>query len=192
MLNRLASVTQGSTITGYTFDASGNRETQTVTTGASTTVSIYANNELNRLTGLTKKVNNIVVESMVYGYDNIGNQQTVTKTPYTSGVPGVGAVVASNTYDVFNQLKSTTAAGSTTTNTYNPEGLRLTKAVNGASTKYLYEFDKVVLELDGSGNQIAKNVYGTNLLNRTVGGETLSYLYNGHADVTAWWMLRGL
>ena len=45
--------------------------------------------------------------------------------------------------------------------------------------------DKVVLETDSSGVQTAKNTYGLNLLTRTVDGETLTYMYNGHADVTS-------
>ncbi len=50
---------------------------------------------------------------------------------------------------------------------------------------YLYEADKIILEVDEAGNQKARNVYGTNLILRTVDGETYYYLYNGHADVTA-------
>jgi len=44
---------------------------------------------------------------------------------------------------------------------------------------------KVVLELDGQGNQTARNVQGTNTIARTAEGETLYYMYNGHGDVTA-------
>jgi RHS repeat-associated protein len=53
------------------------------------------------------------------------------------------------------------------------------------TTRYLYESDKVILETDASGNQTGRNVYGTNLLSRTADAETLYYMYNGHADVTA-------
>ncbi|WP_041700319.1 hypothetical protein [Clostridium sp. BNL1100] len=42
-----------------------------------------------------------------------------------------------------------------------------------------------MLELDGSGNQTGRNVYGTNLLMRSADGTTYYYMYNGHADVTA-------
>ncbi len=57
--------------------------------------------------------------------------------------------------------------------------------MNGELTNYLYEVDKVILEVDEAGYQVARNVYGTNLLLRTVNSETYYYLYNGHADVTA-------
>ena len=75
------------------------------------------------------------------------------------------------------------------TNTYNGEGLRVAKAVNGDVTQYLYEYDKVVLELNGEGEVTARNTYGTNLLSRTLysqnDSQTVFYMYNGHADVTA-------
>jgi RHS repeat-associated protein len=77
------------------------------------------------------------------------------------------------------------AGGKTVINTYNGEGLRVAKSVNGSLTRYLYEYDKVILEGNGSGNQIARNLYGINLLMRTVDGESYYYMYNGHADVTA-------
>ncbi|TYQ15482.1 UNVERIFIED_CONTAM: RHS repeat-associated protein [Acetivibrio alkalicellulosi] len=48
-----------------------------------------------------------------------------------------------------------------------------------------YEFDKVVLEVNGAGQQVGRNLYGTNLLMRTVDNESYYYMYNGHADVTA-------
>ncbi|MDD2401757.1 MAG: hypothetical protein PHD60_06080, partial [Clostridia bacterium] len=63
--------------------------------------------------------------------------------------------------------------------------LRVAKEVNGERTQYLYEYDKVVLELDEAGNEVGRNTYGLNLLRRTVEGESYYYMYNGHADVTA-------
>ena len=96
-----------------------------------------------------------------------------------------GQETAVNTYDELNQLVKTAAAGTTVINAYNGEGFRVSKVVNGVVTRYLYEYDKVVLEVDGSGNQTARNVYGTNLLTRTVDGQNLYYMYNGHADVVA-------
>ncbi|NLO63600.1 MAG: hypothetical protein GX099_09285, partial [Clostridiaceae bacterium] len=56
------------------------------------------------------------------------------------------------------------------------------KTVNGASTYYLYEYDKVILETNTFGDVTGRNVYGLNLLIRTVGIDTFYYMYNGHAD----------
>ena len=70
-------------------------------------------------------------------------------------------------------------------NAYNGDGRRVIKTVNGASTYYLYEYDKVILETNVFGDVTGRNVYGLNLLIRTVGIDTFYYMYNGHADVTA-------
>ncbi|MEL7568767.1 MAG: hypothetical protein AAGU27_28410 [Dehalobacterium sp.] len=45
--------------------------------------------------------------------------------------------------------------------------------------------ERVILEVDGEGNEKARNVYGTNLLQRTDDGDSYYYMYNGHGDVTA-------
>ncbi len=49
---------------------------------------------------------------------------------------------------------------------------------------HLLENSKIILELDGQGNQTARNVYGINLIAGTYNNQVLYYLYNGHADVT--------
>ena len=64
------------------------------------------------------------------------------------------------------------------------DGRRVIKTVNGAATYYLYEYDKVILETNVFGDVTGRNVYGLNLLIRTVGVDTFYYMYNGHADVT--------
>ena len=112
----------------------------------------------------------------MYDYDNNGNQTTTTVN---------GTVTVTNTYDNRNQLIKTVTGDNMVKNGYNGEGYRIEKKTNGELTRYLYESDKVVLEVDGSGNQTGRNVYGTNLLVRTTDGLNYYYMYNGHADVTA-------
>lgn len=90
-----------------------------------------------------------------------------------------------NEYDSFNQLVTTKTGAQIAYYSYNGEGRRVQKNVNGETTNYLYEYDKVVLETDEKGKQTARNVYGINLLSRTIDNQTVNYLYNGHADVTA-------
>jgi RHS repeat-associated protein len=107
-------------------------------------------------------------------------------TEYIDGVAQSPITTVTNTYDKRNQLIQTvTEEGTTLTNCYNGEGLRVSKTVNGQKTYYLYEYDKVVLEVIENGTQKARNLYGTNLLMRTVDNEAYYYIYNGHADVTA-------
>ncbi|MCX7923145.1 MAG: DUF6531 domain-containing protein [Clostridia bacterium] len=186
VLNRLLKVTEpNGRVTDYTYDAAGNRLTETITEGTNKTVNTYTYNEQNRLTEIVTSVNSVIKEKTIYSYDNNGNQLTTARAQYISGAYQTPVVVVTNTYDKLNQLITTVSAGTTVVNTYNGEGYRVAKFVDGSLTKYLYEYDKVVLEVDEQGNQIAKNVYGTNLLARTVGNETYFYMYNGHADVTA-------
>lgn len=169
----------------YTYDASGNRSTQTVTSGTIITVTTYTINEQNRLTNTLTVQNSATTQTVAYSYDNNGNQLTVTTVPYVNGVAQT-AQVTTCTFDKLNQLATTVMPdGINVTDTYNGEGYRVTKQVNSQITKYVYVGDKVVLELDGSNNQTARNVQGTSLIARTAGGTTLYYMYNGHADVTA-------
>jgi RHS repeat-associated protein len=73
----------------------------------------------------------------------------------------------------------------TVTYAYNGEGRRVEKSTGQETIYYLYEYDKVVLEVDGTGDQVARNLYGINLLMRDVDEDSYYYVYNGHADVTA-------
>jgi len=171
--------------TTYIYSAAGNRTSESVVVGANTTATTYVYNTQNRLTDTTIKLNTVTIETRAFAYDNNGNELTLTKTPYIGGVPQTPVVVSTNTYDKLNQLITTITGTTTVANAYNGDGLRVAKTVDGVLTRCLYEDDKVTLELDENGNQITRNVYGTNLLMRKMGSQTVYYIYNGHADVTA-------
>ncbi|WP_148134550.1 RHS repeat-associated core domain-containing protein [Candidatus Formimonas warabiya] len=185
-LNRLGSVSEpnGRTTT-YTYDAGGNRATQTVVYQGNTDITTYTCNNQNRLTGTATTRNGVTTETNAYTYDNNGNQLTVSQTPYLNGVPQT-AKITNSTYDRLNQLLTTSMPdGTTLNNTYNGEGIRVKKEINGQVAKYLYEGDQILLELDSAGNQTARNIWGTSLISRNVSGITAYYMYNGHGDVTA-------
>lgn len=61
-----------------------------------------------------------------------------------------------------------------------------------APTRYQYEGNTVLLELDVNGNQTAKNLHGLKLLKRNVTGKELSYCYNAHGDVNALFDKNGI
>jgi len=186
-LNRLKKVTEpGGKVTSYTYDRAGNRETETITGNGQTIVNTYEYNEQNRLMTVTTETDGTVTEVTVYTYDNNGNQIKTEVTEYINGIVQEPVIAVTHTYDKRNQLiRTETADGSVITNAYNGEGLRVAKTVNGQTTYFLYEYDKVVLEVCADGAEKARNLYGTNLLMRTVGDESYYYVYNGHADVTA-------
>ena len=94
-------------------------------------------------------------------------------------------------YDRYNRLTGMKNEKTTAAYEYNAQGYRVEKTVNGDTTNYLYNADKVVLETDATGNQTAFQAYGSALLYRSVTGapETSAgnyyYLYNAHGDVTS-------
>jgi len=186
-LNRLLTVTEpNGKITAYVYDMAGNRVTETIASGSETTQNTYSYNEQNRLIGISTNINGVVTELAAYIYDNNGNQLKTIVTEYVDGVAQSPVTTVTNTYDKRNQLiQTTTPNGTTVTNGYNGEGFRVSKTVDGQTTHYLYEYDKVVLEVNDSGDQKARNLYGSNLLMRTVDNESYYYIYNGHADVNA-------
>ncbi len=184
-LNRLYTVTEpDGTVITYSYDAAGNRLMETVVRGSTTTVTAYNYNDQNRLISSNTTANGVVTQTVSYTYDNNGSQLTYVTTPYVNGVAGT-VQTTTNTYDELNELIQTVNPdGTNIVNIYNGEGLRVAKATSGVIRRYLYEGDKVVLELDVNGILIARNVYGTNLISRTVNGVKGYYFYNGHADVT--------
>jgi RHS repeat-associated protein len=209
VLNRLQKVTEpNGKITEYTFDQSGNRLSENTTLGAAITLISYGYNEQNRLLGIVEIKSIGETQQVNYAYDNNGNLINKTTeirkkvdpgnlpTP-TFGLfiygqsnpnPRIADVlegVARYEYDGFNQLIKTATGSSGAIYAYNGDGLRVKKTADGVTTSYLYEYDKVVLETDGNGKKMARNLYGLNLVSRTMGSDKYFYLYNGHADVTA-------
>jgi len=193
-LNRLKTVTEqfnNNKKTTYSFDNAGNRSKEVIEHLGTTTVYEYNYSVYAKLT-VTKKVatqqnpTQWITEKIEYNYDINGNQTIVNDVLGTQPI-----LISSNEYDLLNRLVKTTNGNIVITNKYNGEDLRIEKSsedINNQTvltTKYLYEYDKVVLEVNSSGQETARNIYGTNLLLRQADGLSLYYMYNGHADVTA-------
>ncbi|NLB81312.1 MAG: RHS repeat protein, partial [Clostridiaceae bacterium] len=197
-VNRLETITEPSgKLIEYTYDGAGTRESEMITEESDTAIITYHYNEQERLNRTVLEVGGSI-KTVSYNYDNNGNvysemwemlsPATGEQAKFALNVLGIDMPqdgTAINEYNAFNQLVKTYEGNKTIVNTYNADGLRVSKSVNGATTLYLYEGADVVLETNASGNQTARNLYGINLLSRTADSTTLVYSYNGHADVTA-------
>ncbi|MCX7747527.1 MAG: S8 family serine peptidase, partial [Clostridia bacterium] len=201
-VNRLKTVTEpsgnGSKVTSYTYDNSGNRSTETIAdVDKPQVVNSYGYNDQNRIVSVTSTADGVTTDVTYFNYDNNGNQTSVYKSVYTNGVSGPLTVITTNVYDELNRLTSSTAGDKTAVYTYNPDDLRDSKLFDSRITKYYYDYDKVVLEEESFGTEkkLIHNTYGTNLLSRTItdisanpnpaNNLTMYYMYNGHGDVTA-------
>jgi YD repeat-containing protein len=198
-LNRLQAVKEATgRVTSYTYDKAGNRLTESAVADTAISMTNYTYDEQNRLLNTLTVKGNGISEKTTYHYDDNGNMASKNKVkldPQPTSLPGAFSIfkagesddngVSFYEYDVWNQLAKATEGRKNILYGYNGEGYRVQKTVNGQTERYLYEGDKVILEVDGSGAQTAKNLYGTNLISRTGEGETAYYLYNGHADVVA-------
>ncbi|WP_237178991.1 hypothetical protein [Paenibacillus sp. MMS18-CY102] len=120
-----------------------------------------------------------------YAYDASGNMASFTSTDSadSSTVPNP----ATYSYNALNQLSSLSKGTTNVSYTYYGDGLRATKTVNGAKTRYVYLNGRAIEELDANGNTIGRNIWGNELLYRkdAVQNKAGYYMYNGHGDVIA-------
>ncbi len=177
----------------YTYDDNNNRDTMSI--GSAVTTYSYDRN--NRLV-TEVNVNNGITETTRYSYDNNGNQiykDTSTVKAAVAGeteslsavVLGDGKndnVVTASGYDGFNQLVKVTTGKTTAEYTYNSDGLRTSKTVNGAVTMQMWDGNQIVLELNSAGAVTGKYIRGMNLVAEDIGSLRKYALFNGHADVT--------
>ena len=208
-LNRLSMVAEpGGKTTEYSYDKAGNREIETVTLGSTRTLTTYTYNEQNRLTSTVQQQNDRRT-TIKYGYDNNGNLTSELasqirkidplKPPeahfgmFIAGQEKDGATMFAQDigqyqqyfeYDVFNQMIKSSIGTSSGEYTYYGDGKRATATTNDKTTKFIYEASQVTLELDSKGNESARNIYGNNLVTRTISAGSVYYMYNGHGDVT--------
>ena len=138
-------------------------------------------------------------KTTTYCYDNNGNQysssvdwlETADYIPSgldlailgTNDDSSLGEI---NEFNSQNQIVVTYTGENTIQFSYNGDGIRVGKSVNGSIEKYLYDTgNHVVLEVDADGEQAAENIYGIYNVSRIIGNNSYSYLHNGHGDVTA-------
>lgn len=153
-------------VTAYTYDAVGNRLTQTKTTSGQTETTQYTYNSLNQLlTSTTTKADGTVTETKTYQYDANGNQ--------IKEADSVSNTETLNAYDPAGRLascikKENSEVTLEQTNKYNGSGARIQKKESvteeGVSTEtvnnYFYSQGGVLYTEDGSGNGTSLNLQG--------------------------------
>jgi RHS repeat-associated protein len=139
VLDRLNVATKTSTTIGYTYDANGNRLSQTGTSASTYTMSGSSNKLTSTSGALTRG----------YSYDAVGN--TIAS----------GATVHS--YNNANRMKTgRLASGSDTTYVYNALGQRVKKSGGAIVSPIYFMYDEaghLVGEYDSSGNLIQETVW---------------------------------
>jgi RHS repeat-associated protein len=115
LLDRLNSATSSSVTQGWTYDANGNRKTQTGTTPSTHTIS-STNNRVASITGTPARS---------YTYDAAGNVLTFTGATFT--------------YNNRGRMATAASGGVTATYTYNALGQRIRRATPSVTTLYVYD-----------------------------------------------------
>jgi RHS repeat-associated protein len=138
----------------YTYDAMGNRLSMTTPTEAITYTYDLADRLLNISDGTT------------FTWDGNGNQLSKGSTNYT--------------YDTANRLTQVANGATTVQFTYDGDGKRTSKTVNGTSTSYLYDVNAVlpVVLVETTDGADTLYTYGTDLIAMTEPGGVQSYYHH--------------
>jgi RHS repeat-associated protein len=161
LLDRLNSASKTGTTQGWTFDANGNRLTQTGTTTATYTIST-TNNQIKSITGTPART---------YTYDADGNVLTFSSDTFTFNNRG--------------RMSTAKASGSTTGYVYNALGQRIMKSGGPAGT-VLYWYDEaghLLGEYSSTGALVQETVWMGDIPVATIrpNGSSVS-VYYVHAD----------
>ncbi len=186
-VNRLVKEQTPDNTYSYQYDIYGNRSQLNVTGDENYTTS-YTYDKNNRLTNQTKTLKE-ASETTDFWYDPNGNQissMTITTgggwNPPSMGVePAGGDTNSYSEYDSWNQLTRTMQNGKTTSYTYNGDGLRMSKTVDGVTTSHIW--DGTNIAGDVTNGTVTKYIRGLQLISSKKGSTENFYTYNGHGDV---------
>ena len=197
MLGRITRETKtGREDISYTYDANNNRKQMTI--GNKTTAYQYnKNDELLRTDTLhTDMEKNDVV---IYKNDKNGNQlATVNRSEIPAEAKDTSYIDVDvtlgdnqlndnvvNHYNALNQLTETLTKNYKVSFTYDAEGLRTGKTVNGEKTVYVWDGDQVVMELSKGGAVQKRYISGNDLVYADKGENTEKtyYVTDMHGNV---------
>jgi RHS repeat-associated protein len=155
----------------YSYDPAGNRTWQ-IDSGTRTTYAFDAANQL-----LTQKPAGS--GTTTFSYDNSGNRSQMN----------AAGVLTFYTWDENSQLIQAVPVASPVTLTYTGDGRRVKKNVGASVRKFIYDFEKILQETDGTNTTqkeytSTENVYG-DLLSDYTGGASTYYEFDGLGSTDA-------
>jgi RHS repeat-associated protein len=163
--NRLTSITQGSSVVGFTYDDADRRTQQMLPNGV---IVDYGYDAASQIASLTYTLGATTLGDLTYTYDLNGNRTSVGGSWARTGLP---TTLASATYDAANQI----ATWASTPFTYDANG----NLTNDGTKTYTWNARNQLIGLsggvsasfqyDGLGRRRAK----------TVSGSSSSFLYDG-------------
>ena len=186
LLGRITKETQtGSEDISYTYDSNNNRKEMK----AGNKVTAYKYNENDELLR-TDTLNTYTEEDsvVIYKNDRNGNQlatvnryeipsdkkdSTYVDIDVTLGDNRLNENVV-NHYNALNQLTQTLTKNYKVSFTYDAEGLRTSKTVNGERTVFVWDGDQLVMELTKSGKAKKRYIRGNDLIFADKGTENAS------------------
>nr|MDT0662605.1 RHS repeat-associated core domain-containing protein [Micromonospora sp. DSM 115978] len=175
--NQLTGITRGAATVGFGYDDAGRPQTRTLPGGTAQT---YSYDDADQLTGITYTRGGATLGDLTYTYDAAGRRASVGGSYARTDLPAAftGAVYDSAnrltslggsgfsydnegnltgdgatayTWNARGQLASLSRTGTSASFTYDGLGRRTGRTVNGSLTRYLYDGQNAVQELNGSG-----------------------------------------
>ena len=174
---------------GYTYDLSHNRYVLTAT-GEQAFTTGYVYDLDNRLVKEVK-ADSESIHTTEYTYDYNGNQvvkyywvltyPTSTQASVSIDIGGQGLDFFS--YDGLNRLTLVEVGGVNAKYTYKTDGLRISKTVDGNTTRHIWDGANISVEVGGDGSVTTIYIRGINLIaSDDSSNNRRYYLYNAHGD----------
>lgn len=180
----------------YSYDLFGNRTEQIHVSAEGSWAVVNSYNKNNQMTESNKSYSEDK-EHTAYYYDNNGNlisentsrlslsvQGSADADLYVTGTPDSQISTVLNSYDGFNRLTAAHAVKNGTVTdasyTYDGNGLRQSKTVNGVTTTHLWDGMNIVAE---TGAATTLYYRGMGLLASGTGSNVDLYRLNAHGDV---------
>lgn len=169
-INRLTTSTAGGSFT-YGYDAGDNLSSIAI---AGSTTSTLAYDAAHQLQSYTKMNGTTLVQKLLYNFDQDGNR--LSKTDQTNAV-------TTYSWDQANRLTSYAAGTTSATYSYNGDGLRISKTVNGTGEAFAWDIaEGLPLMIKDGGTSYVTGPGGLPL--EQITGTTVDYFHQDQLGST--------